>query len=591
MTTEADSPETVERNGQPEPAAFDRLRDLLVGPERERLEDAERELEAARLTPERLAEHLPEAVAIRGRQDRRLARALTPTVERALRESVRRNPRELAAAIFPVLGPAIRKAVAETMAGLVRTINTAIQHSFSVRGLKWRWEAWRSGVPYAKVLIRHALVYRVEQIYLIHAETGLLLAHVAQPDLTTPNADLVSGMLTAIQDFVSDSFGPQGSGGRLRTFSVGELTVMVEPGPHAVLAAVVRGQAPEGLLETLQATVESIHLDFGDALVEFEGDTAPFASAGDRLAECLETVLTTDRDDPSKRVWLVWAVPLVLLLVGWGWLRVRANQRWDAAVAAIDASPGLVVVEAARGFRRASLRGLRDPLAASPKALAAGFGLDTVALDDRWEPYQSLEPAMIVARARAALRAPESVSLELRGVDSLLVTGRAPVEWLWAARATPLPAGINRVDYSALVPVLPAEAETHRRELESSRVLFGVGSADLDPAARAAVRTIATTMRGLQSALAPTGTRAVLELTGRTDPTGRDDANQALSQWRVDGVRGALIAAGIEAELLSGRGIGSSSPIAAPAAADRERVNRSVSLTIVLEPVASKGTP
>jgi len=587
LTEEADAAAAVGQNGQPEPAAFDRLRDLLVGPERDRLEDAERELEEIRLTPERLAEHLPDAVAIRGRQDGRLARALAPTVESALRESVRRNPRELAAAIFPVLGPAIRKAVAETMAGLVRTINTAIEHSLSIRGLRWRLEAWRSGLPYAQILIRHALVYRVEQVYLIHAETGLLLSHVVQPDLTAPNADLISGMLTAIQDFVSDSFGTQGSGGRLRTFSVGELTVFVEPGPQALLAAVVRGQAPDALLETLQATLESVHLDFAHALVDFEGDTAPFASADDRLAECLETVLTTDRRDSSKRVWLVWAVPMLALLIGWGWLRVRANQRWESAVAAIDASPGLVVVDGARG----NLRGLKDPLAASPRVLAAGFGLDTTRLDDRWEPYQSLEPAMILARARAALRAPESLSLELGGVDSLLVAGSAPVSWLWAAKATPLPAGVNRVDFSAVVPVLPAEAEGYRRALEGIRVLFVVGSADLDQTARAAVREIAGSMQGLLAALEPTGTRAVLELTGRTDPTGRDDTNRALSQWRVDRVRSALIAAGVSGDLLSGRGIGSSSPIAAPESTDRARLNRSVSFTVGLEPVVSKGTP
>src|SRR5262245_64202634 len=120
-----------------------------------------------------MAEHLPEAIVLRGQRDRQIGRALAPTVETALRESIRRNPREIASAIFPVLGPAIRKAIAETLAALVASINRTIEHSLSPRGLKWRLEAWRTGVPYAQIVLKHALIYRVEQVFLIHGETGL----------------------------------------------------------------------------------------------------------------------------------------------------------------------------------------------------------------------------------------------------------------------------------------------------------------------------------------------------------------------------------------------------------------------------------
>ncbi len=115
------------------------------------------------------------------------------------------------------------------MSGLVRSINSAVEQSLSIKGLKWRFEAWRSGVPYPQVVLKHALVYRVEQVFLIHAETGLLLEHVSARDLVVQEAELVSSMLSAIQDFVRDSFMP-GEGATLRTFSVGEHTVQVEKG-------------------------------------------------------------------------------------------------------------------------------------------------------------------------------------------------------------------------------------------------------------------------------------------------------------------------------------------------------------------------
>src|SRR6187397_522764 len=203
-------------------AEFAALRRLLVGPEQSRLDELTTAIRDRRVTAADLAEQLPEAIRLRGLRDEQIGRALAPVVDSALSESIRRDPREIATAIFPVLGPAIRKAIAETMAGLVRAINSAVEHSLTPRGIKWRVESWRTGVPYAQVVIKHALVYRVEQVFLVHAESGLLLAHATAPGLDVPEADLISGMLTAIQDFVRDAFRP-GEEAMLRTFSVGEL--------------------------------------------------------------------------------------------------------------------------------------------------------------------------------------------------------------------------------------------------------------------------------------------------------------------------------------------------------------------------------
>ena len=78
--------------GQFDPSAqeLSELRELILGPERRRLRELERRLEAG-ATPEELAELLPEAIALRAGRDRLLARALAPTVESAIGESVRRG--------------------------------------------------------------------------------------------------------------------------------------------------------------------------------------------------------------------------------------------------------------------------------------------------------------------------------------------------------------------------------------------------------------------------------------------------------------------------------------------------------------------
>ena len=354
---------------------LEELRRLLTGPEQARLQTLEERVDGFEVTADAVAEVLPEAVAVRTTRDRQLARALAPTIEAGIGESVDRNPEPVANAIYPTLGPAIRKAISEALAGFADTLNRAIDSSLSPRGLRWRFESWRSGVPYAQLVLRDSLVYQVEQVFLIHGDTGLLLAHAVAADAHGTDGDLVSSMLTAIRDFVADSFETSGDGG-LKRFTVGERSVLVEPGPHMAVAAVVRGQPPAALLERLQETLETLHTQFRRRLQNFDGDNAPFSTAVPTLEDCLDTVLSTEqgasRSNAPRVAWaLVGLVVIVLAVLGY-----RSLTRWNRATALLAAQPGIVLLEADHGWRRSTVSGLRDPLSAEPSVLLAGAGID-----------------------------------------------------------------------------------------------------------------------------------------------------------------------------------------------------------------------
>ena len=560
---------------------FAALRQLLVGPERQQLDELADRVEEVAITPQTLADQLPEAIALSSSRDRQLGRALAPTVEAALRESIRRNPREIATAIFPVLGPAIRKAIAETMAGLVRSINSAVEHSFSVQGLKWRVEAWRTGVRYPEVVIKHALVYRVEQVFLIHAETGLLLAHVTAPDLKVPDADLISGMLTAIQDFVRDSFRP-GEGGTLTGFTVGEHTVHVEAGPRALIAGVIRGQCPEAVPQRLAQTLEQIHLEYARPLVDFEGETAPFASTTPLLEQNLETVLSTDHSAERGRfAWMRWALPLAVVVLAVAGFATVSWMRWRRAVGLMQAEPGLVVVDASRSWRRWNFRGLKDPLARDPRAVLTAGGFTPRAIAGEWKPYLSLDSAMVVARARQALGVPASATTALAG-DTLRVGGTVTVDLLRRLREAPQISGVGHVDLSLVRVTLSAPLEQLRRSIESHRVLFEAGSSNVSDAEVSSLRALSAMIRQLSDSVTTAGASLSVDLIGRTDPTGSDATNQSLAQQRVDAVSRQLTALGIPAVTLHGRSLATSQPLRVPDTGEQARINRSVSFEVVV---------
>jgi OOP family OmpA-OmpF porin len=561
------------------------LRELLLGADRRRIQELERRLDAAGLTRDELAELLPEAIVLRAGRDRQLARALAPTVENAIGESVRRNPRQIATAIFPVLGPAIRKAIADALAGLVASINSALEHSVSPRGLRWRLEAWRTGVPFAQIVLKHALVYRVEQVFLIHAETGLLLSHAWTPELPPSDPDLVSGMLTAIRDFVADSFARDGDAGGLRRFTVGELTVMVEQGPQAILAAVVRGQAPDALLARLQDTLERVHLEYADPLAGFDGDTAPFEPARPLLEECLATVMATTRTRGTLRpaAWLPWVTAVVLVMALIALLRLRSEQRWQRTVERLESEPGIVLTRAERTGGRWIFAGLRDPLAPEPTALLAAVGADTAKVDASWEPYLSLRPELVLARARRALAPPPTVGLDLVG-DTLRLQGRAPLEWLaTTAAATTLPAGLAALDPRGVQPIVPPALASLERSIEGRRVLFDIGSAALRSEARAEAGDVAAAFARLQGGAAALGVRAGLELVGRTDPIGADSTNRALSRSRAEAVLALMATHGVDRAAIRLTPAGTTDPLLAADSADRARINRSVSFVVSLD--------
>jgi outer membrane protein OmpA-like peptidoglycan-associated protein len=559
-------------------AEFAALRRLLVGPEQSRLDELTTAIRDRRITAADLAEQLPEAIRLRGQRDEQIGRALAPVVDSALSESIRRDPREIATAIFPVLGPAIRKAIAETMAGLVRTINSAVEHSLTPRGIKWRLESWRTGVPYAQVVIKHALVYRVEQAFLVHAESGLLLAHATAPGIDVPEADLISGMLTAIQDFVRDAFRP-GEEAMLRTFSAGELTVQVEVGPRALIALVIRGQAPDAVLLKQQDTLETIHLQFATALLEFTGDSRPFDTAVPLLEECLETVVDTSANRRGSVGWMHWFLPAAAVALAAVALSAWSTVRFERGVAALRREPGFVVTEARRRLRDWSISGLRDPQARSPQTVLASAGVAPPVLRGDWKPYLSLDSAVIAARARTAWGLAPTTGLAVRG-DTVTLTGDLPLGSV--GRLHLLPAGVTWVALENPRIVLPPHLDSMRESVTQDRVYFARGSAEVRAGEDARLRLLALRFRALRDSLASVSADGILTLLGRTDMTGSNERNAALAEWRVDRVTARLAAAGLAPASIRGIALATSQPLEAADSTERARINRSVSYDVIV---------
>jgi OOP family OmpA-OmpF porin len=212
----------------------------------------------------------------------------------------------------------------------------------------------------------------------------------------------------------------------LDALRVGELTVLIEQGPCAILAAVVRGDLSSDGRLMLQEALEAIQRRHGPELRAFNGDATPFQRSRFLLESCL---LTQYRRPNTRAHWrmVVVAVAIFALLGAWLLSNVRERRQWGEYLTQLDAEPGIVVVSSGRRNGRFFVVGLRDPLARDPDAMLEP-NLRSQS-NSRWEPYDAVVPAFVVARAARVLRPPAGVTLEFQD-GALVVRGVAPERWI-----------------------------------------------------------------------------------------------------------------------------------------------------------------
>jgi len=213
-----------------------------------------------------------------------LGSALRTEIEHAINESARQDSVVLAEALYPVMGPAIRRMITSMF-----TIDNSNPGD----------------------------VFVVEQVLLIERESGLLLSSAHRDASQADNADVVSGMLDAIRLFVQDAFDKDERDG-LQDLRVGDPSVLVEWGPDAVLASVVKGVPDDDYRNNAALTLERIHVDFADELDDFSGDLGDF----DDVHPVLGKLRNQGEPPASKKKWVVAALIIliifeIVLLVIW----------------------------------------------------------------------------------------------------------------------------------------------------------------------------------------------------------------------------------------------------------------------------------
>ncbi|MEN7342895.1 MAG: hypothetical protein AAAFM81_08110 [Pseudomonadota bacterium] len=524
---------------------LDEIRDLLFGQEKAQLAKLDERVTTPELRSEDVAAILPQAIQRSHEAGPALARRLRPPVDACIKSGLREAPQEYADALYPIMGPAIRRSIAETFKAYAQQINQTMEQSLSLKYLRWRFEASRAGIPFAQYIMQKTLQYRVEQGYLIQRDSGLLIAHVHQEAAEIKDNDAVSAMFTAIQDFVKDSFSPDQSG-RLEVAEMGEFALWAVHGPEALLVCVIRGVAPKSLRSELQGLLERLHTAYETQLAHYNGDAGTVTDVAYDLAECLQWQAVTEKKAKTSLLrkpgfWL--ALALIGLLAWWLYGQYQKSMERQALTRSFEAVPGIYLDRIVNESGTLTIYGLRDPLAQRAETIVAESGLSNLAWQSQLRPYRSLDLPIVRQRVEAALDLPQSLDGAWQA-DTFAVSGVASKDWI--ARASTLATSgqfAASIDLSGVVPEAVAtvdpliEFQTMLSMHASTTLQFSEGTQLVEPGALAqleqALLVLASEARDLNRVVS-------VQVTGSADATGVPATNQRVANARAEFVASRL---------------------------------------------------
>lgn len=525
---------------------FSRLQELLLSDDRRAQQELSQRLLELESALRALPQSLPQTIEESDQRSPRLGRALLKPVAAALSTLARNDKQLFVSVLFPVIGPIIRRAIADALSSLLRNLNRTLEMSLSWRSWRWRLEARRTGVPFAQVVLKHTLAYRIEHLLWIESGSGLLLAHATNSEAAIADRDAIAGMLTAISDFVRDAVlaKPDES---LDRVEMGEFSVRLLRTPHAYLAAVLRGEPSGSVMDGLRTLSEQLHADLPEEPRSYSA--AAEATLADWLAQSGHSEALREGKARKGVPWLALvAIALLLAVLGWtsyrSYTQLRHTQQLRTQV---QAQPGIRLTGLQLEGDKLRLTGERDPLAIADADLAKLLGVAPQQLLTRWRSVHSLHPQILLRRLRQRLNAPAGVFLELRG-ERLHLSGHWPQPpadldaRLEAYRVVigvddELQRGVREVEPPALDP------QQWQSRADALRLRFEGGASAVTAEQLLPLRELIDEALRLRPA-------ARFRVLGGSDGTGSAQTNAQLRAARAAALHQALLQAGVDPAVL-----------------------------------------
>ena len=246
-----------------------------------------------------------------------MAEALGPIMGEAIRVQIRDLRKDMVEALYPVIGEFVQRAVGEFTKEFQRNIDARLKAAFGPRGMLRTAAARMRGVSPAQLALRDSFPFSIREIFLIQHGSGLLLAHSHPGSTEVADSDLISGMLTAIRDFVRDSFGYGNQDKELDEIQYGDQSIIIQSGRAAYLAVVITGTEPEGFRAKLHEFISELHVKHEKSLAQYNGDPSVLPNLQPKIARLVAETTggKTSSGKMSRNTKLAWAFAILMAVL------------------------------------------------------------------------------------------------------------------------------------------------------------------------------------------------------------------------------------------------------------------------------------
>ncbi len=135
------------------------------------------------------------------------------------------------------------------------------------------------------VLVFRRVRVQIEEVFLVYRD-GVLIYHLSRSLSQDKDEDVLSGMLTAVQEFVRDAF-VYGEHRELHQLEFGDYRIMIERGRHLYLAVVYSGTGASSVRKRIRAALDQVEIAYGSVLEKWDGDMDKVVGARDLIREYL----------------------------------------------------------------------------------------------------------------------------------------------------------------------------------------------------------------------------------------------------------------------------------------------------------------
>lgn len=188
---------------------FQLLKDTLLQEENNKLSNHTEELNNLRSkidgikdqTSDQIEEHI-ESTFIEFKE--RFPVEYSGVITEAIKKQINEAKDDVVNALYPIMGRLIKTFIEKEIEKIVESVDQKVNNTFSLENLKRQFNSFFTGAKVSDQVLKDSVsVPKVEQVFLLDAESGILIASFAIRD--TLDEDLIAAMLNAITDFGEDT--------------------------------------------------------------------------------------------------------------------------------------------------------------------------------------------------------------------------------------------------------------------------------------------------------------------------------------------------------------------------------------------------